>query len=254
VKVRPMAVKRIRGASRALEVLEAVAKNQPVAVGALSKELGEHKSTLQRILMTLADDGWIRAAPGPVTRWELTARIYGLIHMGQGHSELRNRTRASLDRLRSETGESVLLAVPDRERLVTIDVLESPHVVRAAPYIGMVISPADSAAGRAVLAHMASEQQRDLLGYTPDAALSALLATVRRDGYSINDGAVVQGSANIGGAILDSAGEPTAAIVVSAPSERMPQEARERIGALVRAAVRRLSMVEPAFWATRPAD
>ncbi|RYD88100.1 MAG: IclR family transcriptional regulator [Sphingomonadales bacterium] len=243
-----MPVKRIRGASRALEVLEAIARQQPVNVALLARHLGEDKSNLQRILMTLADDGWIRAAPGRPTRWELTARVYALTHMGQGHSELRHRARPALDLLRSQTGESVLLAIPDVERLVTIDVIESGHVLRAAPYIGMVIAPGESAAGQAVLAYMTPDQQARLLGRAPDAELAATLSEVRERGWSLNDGAVVHGSANIGAAILDPDGSPVAALVVSAPSERMPAADRPRIGLMLIDAVRRLSRVEQSFW------
>jgi IclR family acetate operon transcriptional repressor len=236
-----MAVKRIRGASRALDVLEAIAGQQPVNVAALARHMGENKSNLQRVLMTLADDGWIRAVPGNPTRWELTARIFGLVDKGQGHSELRHLARTTLDRLRSETGESVFLAVPDRERLITIDVLESNELVRTVPYIGMIIPPRDSAAGLAVLAQMPADAQAQLLGHAPDAELLDRLAAVRARGYSVSDGAVVSGSTNIGGAIRDAAGHPIAAIVVCALSERMPQAARDQVGALLRDAVGRLS-------------
>ncbi len=236
-----MAVKRIRGASRALEVLEAVARNQPVSVGDLSKHLGEHKSTLQRVLMTLADEGWIRAAPGPMTRWELTARIYTLVQMGQGHTELRHKARAALDTLRARTGESVILVVPEWGRLITIDVLESSQVVRTAPYIGMIIPPRDSAAGQAVLAYMDAAQQAELLGVSADPELLEALEQVRSRGYSINEGAVVDGSTNVGGAILAPDGTPLAALVVSGPTERLPEDVRQSIGALVAETAKRLS-------------
>jgi IclR family acetate operon transcriptional repressor len=236
-----MVVKRIRGASRALDVLEAIASQQPVNVAVLARHLDENKSNLQRILMTLADDGWIRAVPGTPTRWELTARIYALVNMGQGHTELRHLARAALDRLRSETGESVFLAVPDRERLITIDVLESTQLIRSVPYVGMVIPPRDSAAGRAVLAHLSPDRQAQLLGHAPDLALTLALAEVREQGFAVSEGAVVAGSTNISGAILDTGGNPIAVVVISAPSERMPPEARVRIGALMRETVERLS-------------
>jgi DNA-binding IclR family transcriptional regulator len=236
-----MAVKRIRGASRALEVLEAIAARQPVNVAALARHLEENKSNLQRILMTLADEGWIRAVAGNPTRWELTTRIYSLVDMGQGHTELRHLAREALDQLRAATGESVFLAVPDRGRLIAIDVLESSQIIRSVPYIGMIIPPRDSASGRAVLAHLPLERQVHLLGEAPDAKLLAALVEVRKQGFAVSDGGVVFGSTNIGGAILDAAGNPLAAAVISAPSERMPPKTLAKIGRLMRETVRRLS-------------
>lgn len=236
-----MAVKRIRGASRALEVLEAIAARQPVNVAVLARHLEENKSNLQRILMTLADEGWIRAVAGNPTRWELTARIYSLVDMGQGHTELRHLARVALDQLRAATGESVFLAVPDRGRLITIDVLESSQIIRSVPYVGMIIPPRDSASGRAVLAHLSPERQAHLLGEAPDDKLLTALAAVRKQGYSVSDGGVVFGSTNIGGAILDATGDPLAAVVVSAPSERMPSKVLAKIGRLMRQTSERLS-------------
>lgn len=242
-----MAVKRIRGAARALEVLEAIARHQPVGVGDLSRHLSEHKSTLQRVLMTLSDDGWIRAAPGSPTRWELTARVYTLASMGRGHSELRHRARATLDRLCSETGESVFLAIPDSGRLITIDVMESPKLVRTAPYAGMIIPVPRSAAGLAMLAAMAPHRQKELLGCTPDAPLLAAIDEVRQRGFSISDGAVVDGSINLGAALLTSDGQPLAVVVVSAPTERMPSSLQETTGAMLRETVAHLSRKMPAL-------
>ncbi len=236
-----MAVKRVRGVSRGLQVLEAVAKHQPVNVAELARLLDEDKSTMQRTLMTLSDEKWIRAVPGTPPKWELTPRVYALAQTGQGHSDLRHRTRATLDRLRMETQESIMLAVPDRGRLITIEVLESTQMVRAAPFLGMIIQPRESAAGQAVLAYMNEQQQRELLAAEPDDALRAELAEVRKRGYSINDGAILRGSTNIGGAIRNHAGEPIAAIVVVALSERMPIEIRGKVGALVAAAADDLS-------------
>ena len=44
-----------------------------------------------------------------------------------------------------------MLAVPDSGRIVVVDVLESPQIIRTAPYVGMVISFEDSASGAALL-------------------------------------------------------------------------------------------------------
>ena len=59
-----MAVKALRSATRVLSVLEAVASLQPVGLAAVARHLDEDKSAVQRALATLAEDGWIRPAPG----------------------------------------------------------------------------------------------------------------------------------------------------------------------------------------------
>ena len=236
-----MTVKRLRSASRVLAVVEAIAEHQPIGVAALARHLGDDKSAVQRALMTLADDGWIRAAPGEPTRWELTSRIHVLADLAQGHGDLRQRARSALDALRERTGESVILAVPDAGRLVAIDVLESRQLIRTAPYVGMVIPAAASASGQAVLAHLDDEARAAFLGGPVPPALRDALAAVRRRGWAINDGDVVAGSTTVGAAILDDGGHPVAAIAVSAPSDRLPPSSQARAGALVADAAAGLS-------------
>jgi IclR family transcriptional regulator, acetate operon repressor len=226
-------VKRLRSASRVLAVVEAVAEHQPIGVAALARLLDDDKSAVQRALMTLADDGWIHPAPGEPTRWELTTRIHVLAHLAQGHTDLRQRARISLDALRELTGETIILAVPDAGRLVAIDVLESRQLVRTAPYVGMVIPAADSASGQAVLAHLDDDERAAFLGAPVPPALHDTLLTVRRRGWALNDGDVVAGATNIGAAIVDDDGRPVAAVTVSAPSDRVPASRHAKLGALV---------------------
>jgi IclR family acetate operon transcriptional repressor len=226
-------VKRLRSASRVLAVIEAIAEHQPIGVAALARHLDDDKSAVQRALMTLADDGWIRPAPGEPTRWELTPRIHVLAHLAQGHADLRQRARTALDALRERTGESIILAVPDAGRLVAIDVLESRQLIRTAPYVGMVIPAQASASGQAVLAHLDDDAQEAFLGEPLTPALRDALAVVRRRGWAINDGDIVEGATNVGAAILDDDGRPVAAIAVSAPSDRVPPSKQAKLGALV---------------------
>jgi IclR family acetate operon transcriptional repressor len=236
-----MSVKRLQSASRVLRVLEAVAEHQPVGVGALARSLDDDKSAVQRALMTLADDGWIRPAPGPSTRWELTTRIHVVADMAQGYRDLRDRSRISLDALRHDTGESIILAVPDLARLVIVDVLESRQLVRTAPYIGMVIPGATSAAGKAVLARMTPAARVAFLGGPVPVELDAELAEVTDRGWSLNDEDIVAGATSLGAAIVDPEGAPIAAVVISGPSVRLHSDERERLGLLLVHTVETLS-------------
>src|SRR5215218_6454615 len=68
-----MAVKPLQSLTRALAAIDAIAEHQPVGLSALARALGEDKSALQRVLVTLHTAGWIRPVAGELTRWELTA-------------------------------------------------------------------------------------------------------------------------------------------------------------------------------------
>jgi IclR family acetate operon transcriptional repressor len=247
-----VSVKRLRSASRVLSILEAIAEHQPIGVGALARLLDDDKSAVQRALMTLADDGWIRQAPGEPTRWELTTRIHVVANMAQGYTDLRDRARIGLDALRDETGESIILAVPDVGRLVVIDVLESRQLVRTAPYVGMVIPGATSAAGKAVLARMTPEARLAFLRGPVARELEADLETVLERGWALNDEDIVAGATSIGAAVTDSDGRPIAAIVISAPSVRLQAGEQTRLASRLVHTADTLSYASPARSANAP--
>ena len=180
----------------------------------------------------------------PVKRLRLAA---DLADRTGGRSELRARARATIDGLRANTGESVLLAVVDNDQLIAIDILESMHLLRTVPRIGGILPPRESAAGQAVLAYMLVDRQARILGGEPDKALLARLAAARKRGFALNQGAIEPGSIAVAAPILDVDGQPVAAISVSGPAERMKADVQARIGIAVVDAARRLSLSEPAL-------
>jgi IclR family acetate operon transcriptional repressor len=236
-----MTVKRSRSGSRVLAVLEAIARRQPVGVSALARELATDKSAVQRTIMTLADTGWIHPAVGAPTRWRLTARILAVAHMGHSGNDLRQRARATLESLRDECGETVLLTVQDMLGFVVIEAIESRHMLRTVPHVGMAVPARGSATARAMLPYMTLERQIQLLGKPPDAALLEEFAATRKRGYSVSDGEVSAGATTIAAPILEVDGRPSAAVAVSAPSGRMPRSNQVKIGAMVCQAALRLS-------------
>lgn len=228
-----MSVKPSRSATRVLTVLEAVSELQPVGLAELARHLDEDKSAVQRALATLAGDGWIRPTGTRPPRWELTTRALVMASRATTRSDLRERARPTLERLRDLTGESVLLAVPDAPRIVTLDVVESRELVRAAPHVGMVLPLVGSAAAQAVLSHLPPDELVAYLGDPPDPVAVAPLAGVRRRGWALNRGDVTAAASGIAAAVLDREGRPLASIAVSAPTDRLPRDRHAEVGGLV---------------------
>lgn len=241
-----MAVKPSHSAARVLSVLEQVALRQPIGVSALAKLLGEDKSAVQRAVVTLADAGWIRVAPEPPTRWELTAHIFAVAHLPHSSDGLRQRARPILEALRDRTGETAFLAIPDSYRFVVIEAAESLHSLRMALRVGQTTPVRESATGRALLPYFSPARQAAMLGEAPDAALIAVFAETRARGYGLSVGEVLKGSTNIAAPvfsdpILGDDGEPVAAITVSGPSDRLTADRHAEVGALVAQAAQGLS-------------
>jgi IclR family acetate operon transcriptional repressor len=224
-----------------LEVLEAIAAHSPVGVSALARLLAADKNAVQRAIVTLAEAGWIAVAPGPVTRWELTARIFAVAHKAHGKSDLRTRAKPELEKLRDATGETALLTLADGSDFVIIDVVESPYVLNASPSIGTIASPRDSATGHAVLPHLSPDKQEILLGAAPDARLLEQLEAARQRGYAVVVGGAMEGVTSIAAPLLEIDGKPVGAIVVAGPTERLAADRHAQVGAQVAQAARRLS-------------
>ncbi|MGP0028955.1 MAG: IclR family transcriptional regulator [Acidimicrobiales bacterium] len=233
-----MAVKHVQSAARVLATFEALAEHQPIGVSALSRLLADDKSGVQRALMTLADAGWIERV-GDGGQWEVTSRVLGL---AQRRSGLRERARATLEALRDETDETIILNVPESGQIVVLDVIESNQLVRTAPHIGLAVPATESAAGQAILAHLPDTEVGPYVDGAPGPRLPARLAEVRRRGWAVNAGDVTPGARAVGAAILDADQWAIASITVSAPADRMPPAVQDAFGPLVAAAARRLSI------------
>jgi IclR family transcriptional regulator, acetate operon repressor len=236
-----MPVKPSQSAARVLSALERIAQNQPLGVSDLARLLDTNIAAAQRDIATLAEQGWIRTASGMPAKWELTAHIHSVAQHAYGNHDLRRRARGALQALWKETGESVLLNVPDGNKFIVIDVLESPHYVRSAPPIGLVVAARGSATARAMLPYMTPAQQFEFLGEPPDATMIREFSETVARGYAVSRGDVFAGSTNIAAPIFEMDGSPIGVVLISVPNDRASAQEEARLGAMVLATASRLS-------------
>lgn len=235
-----MAVKQVQSAGRVLATFEALARHQPIGVGALARLLGDDKSAVQRALTTLAAAGWIAPASDGGTGWELTNHLVLLVHTTPGGTLL-DRARPVLEELRDSTGETAILNVADAGEIVVLDVAVSKAMLRTAPHVGLVVPAATSAAGRAILAHLPAAELARYLGEEPTDAFLEGLGRDRARGWSLNAGDIVSGASGVGAAVLDEGGRPRGSITLSVPTVRMPTSRQRELGAVVADAAAQLS-------------
>jgi len=217
-----------------LKVFERTAALQPIGVSALAREIGADKSAVQRDLMTLADAGWIRPAGTGAGQWELTPHVLTLARPPHSSDSLRQRARLALERLRSDTGETAYLTIPDGDQFVVLDAQESRHMLRMVPPIGMIVRVHGSATARAILPYLAESEQARLLGAPVTPELRKEFAATRDRGYAVNDGDIEPSAVALASAILDREGTPVAALVLTGPAERLDPKRRAEIGERLR--------------------
>ncbi|ORI27315.1 IclR family transcriptional regulator [Rhodococcus sp. 1168] len=223
-------VKTIRSLTRGLEILEAIAARQPIGLTALCTATGEDKSALQRTLATLHEAGWIQPAPGSSPQWELGAKPIVVSGRARQSSSLQGRARQLLGPLRDATRETVHLALLTSTNLVVADVAEGMQVLRTALPVGQLHPFETSSAGRAILAHL-NPAQRMARAQVPEKLMTeAEYDEIRQRGWASSAGEVLEGSNSIGAAILDAAGTPMGAIVISGPASRLTPARCEELG------------------------
>jgi IclR family acetate operon transcriptional repressor len=233
-----------------LRVLEEVAARQPAGVAELARATGIPKSSVQRALRTLQTAGWIRPAGGGITRWVVTTKA---LHVGRHAAELSLRDVAVpvMEDLRRRIDETIHLAIPDGDKVVLIERLETSKPVRIILALGMSLPLHASAHGKAVLAVGLAATVDQLLAsplprytdttITDPAELLAELRQIRTRGYSTNSGEWRPDVSAVAAAVMNDTGHPVASISINVPTSRMTDESRSAYGALAREAAAAVS-------------
>lgn len=233
----------------ALNVLEEVARRQPVSLAELHRVLELPKTTVHRALGTLAEAGWIRPAPG--RRWAIAPRAVVLGSHAASEGGLRELALPVMQVLRDTTAEAIHLTVRDGDAVVLIERIDSPHAVRTWNPLGTRAPLHASANGKAIWAHLPDADREalfdvDFSAYTdrtetdPERLRDQLRVAARR-GWASNRGEFVTSVAAVAAPIFDRSGMPVASIGVSAPVTRLPASAMPRVARFVVAAADELS-------------
>ncbi|MFD5272187.1 IclR family transcriptional regulator [Streptomyces sp. NPDC058335] len=239
---------------RGLRVLEAMAaqEQKPIGVGELSRLLDLPKSTVQRLLRTLAQEGWAQVSKDPVTRWQLSPRMLALARHSAPTATLREVAMPHLRALAERTGETIHFSVLDRDiQLVLVERIDSIHPVRTFNAIGATTALHSSSSGKAVLAMLPHERVEEILArplekfmtntVTDTQYLMHQILEARERGYAVN---ISENRANVcavGAAVADAVGRPIAAVAISMPDIRFEPARVPEWGAWVRETARAIS-------------
>jgi len=234
-----MAVKTIRSVHNALVVLEALAAAQPIGVSALARTVDLDKTTVQRILLTLGNGGWIRQLDDG--EWTITSKP---LQIGTHYtSGLREAAHPHLVQLQRETDETVLLFAREGDTMVVLDTVDSSQVLRMTVPIGMVVPIRQGAAFDAFL----PDAERSTLVKVSPAPTSSALASVRTAGYFVID-EMYPNAIAAGAPVFDRRSAPVATITIVAPKVRVTKLAARKLG---EAAARTAALVTTATTGSR---
>ena len=233
--------------SKVLRILEALqGSSAGLGLKAICDRTGIHKSTAHRFLKHLERERYlIRTEAGA---YLIGPRLSQLSARGNQEATLQAVARPILWELWKSTQETVNLAVLDQRTALYVDVIESPHEFRLSSRVGTRRSVHVTALGKALVAFLPRETQETILdsiafqAATPRTIGNLVqfrqeLEKVRRQGYAVDDEEAVQGARCVSAPILNSAGEPIAAVSVSGPVTRVsPNLVNALAGAVTSAA------------------
>ncbi|MDE3178783.1 MAG: IclR family transcriptional regulator [Acidobacteriota bacterium] len=179
---------------KGLDILEVLASSSaPQSLSELARRLSRTSSELFRMLNALEKRGYIEREPVS-GKYGLTLRLYELAHT---HSPVEKMLRAAsipMRTLAESIKESCHISTLDSERLVVLAQAESPEVFRFSVEVGSTFSPAHTASGRLLLAHLKEAELRHFCETSEDycrlssvakAKLPGRLEEIRQKGVSM---------------------------------------------------------------------
>jgi DNA-binding IclR family transcriptional regulator len=257
----------IRVLDRAIGLLSLLSEGQPKNLTELSAGLGIGSSSTYRLLATLASHGYVEHDRG-ARGYRLGLACLELSRAYLESSDVRQVALPVLERLRDATSETVHLGILDQMEVVYIEKLQGLHAIGLMSSRVGGRSPAYcTGLGKVLLAHLdpalvrSHFRKNGLKRFTDNTItdLSSLmdhLATVREQGYAIDNTEHETEVRCVAAPVFDLHGEVVAAISVSGPDARLDPFGQQRplIEATVQSAQaisRRLG--HPAGEAARPA-
>ena len=232
---------KVQSVDRTLDVLESLASRRgATGISELSQLVGLHVSTVHRLLATLVDRGYVRQDPES-SRYHLASRIFTLASAADLHLDLRLVARPYLERLMRASGETANLVTATEREVVYLDQVASLHLVKMFTAPGLRAPLYCTGTGKLMLALRDEALAESVLAapmerYTPRTivtrdALERELASIRRNGYSVDNEEMEEGVRCLAVPIFDRRSACVGAMSVSGPTSRMTAERVEKLAA-----------------------
>lgn len=243
---------KIQSLDRALDVLDALAAGKGMTLTDIAKNLGQSPATMYRVLTTLEARGMVETDPQSQL-WHVGATTFRLGSAFLRRNNVIERSQPAMRHLMEATGETSNLGIERGGAVMFVAQVETQETIRAFFPPGMLSPMHASGIGKALLSCHAPGRIEDFLRARPlerftektitsAEALRKELDRIQTAGYAYDDEERTTGMRCVAAPILDGYGKAVAGISISGPTHRMPADEIGRIGDLVRAAARRVSL------------
>jgi DNA-binding IclR family transcriptional regulator len=217
--------RRIRYAAPALDkgldILELLASvSEPLNHSEIASRLGRTIHEVFRMLVCLDERGYITRT-GPDERYQLTLKLFEIIHHHHPLQRLVTQARPLVQRVASDTGQSCHLAMLNNAEVVVVAQFDAPGNMGFSVRLGANVDLLNTASGHVILAFQSDEVRARALGAwrlrsrkPVPSGLYRHLDRIRRRGYEELASYQVHGVVNISYPVLNQHGEAIAAMTV----------------------------------------
>jgi IclR family acetate operon transcriptional repressor len=234
-----------RSVARALSILQAFNDTRlELGVTEISQLTGIDKSTVYRLLNGLQQGGLIEQDPD-TSKYYLGFDLVRLAGLALRRLELPRIARPHLRELARLSQETVNLSVlTDDDKIINIEGVTSPRMVRNVGWIGREMPIHAVSGGKVMMAHLPDRRVEHILArglarftertVTDPAQLLEELEQIRRVGYGVSQEELETGLSAAAAPIWNHEGQVVAIISVSGPSFRLPQERLVELGIITK--------------------
>lgn len=217
-----------------LRILRSFSMEQPQrGVRELADELGIGKSSVQRILVTLASEGFVKKNT-ETNKYELGVSVLQLSSIVLGHLDLHNESVPIIRSLVEKCKETCHLAVLEDLQVVYLCKIEGTNPAKMTTYSGLHNPAHCTSSGKLLLAYGDPSNiehviNKGLVQYTPNTitdpnSFRKELATIYNKGYSVSNEELRHGVVSISAPVRDYTGQVVAAINFVGPSHRFSKQ------------------------------
>jgi DNA-binding IclR family transcriptional regulator len=230
----------VQSLMRALDILEIVGNSaRAVSLKVITDKVGLPKSTVYRLLSNLESRDYVRCNCDGT--YQLGLQLLTVSLQFEQNFELKQTARPYLVSLNEATQESVHLGILQGGKVIYIDTIESPQLVRLVAKIGAANSVHCTSLGKALMISRDDEEIAKLLRlqgmekrteFTIRDIGSFLeeMALVRKMGFAFDERESAPDCRCVGAPIFGPKGDAIAAISVSGPASRYTPETAREVG------------------------
>jgi IclR family transcriptional regulator, acetate operon repressor len=245
------ALQSVRAVTRTMDVLDVLRlAPEGLPLTEIAERAGLPVPTAMRYLLTMEERRYVERHP--MTGSYMLG--FGLPKPAGFYERLVAIARPSLERLRREVRENILLSRLDRHRMVFLDYAESPYAVRVVVDVYETDPIHSTAVGKAVAATLPAEVVQELLSsvgmsaetprtITEPKAFLAELERVRERGYAVSERENTPEASSV--AVALPASQLKMALGAVGPAMRFPDEPARVAALLRREADRIVSAIDP---------